>query len=70
MGAPVLEHLTKNVPEGFVDAHMMVEHPHKYVDDFAKAGAKSFTFHVEAAGRTFHGFVVSPFLSFMLRCCT
>ena len=31
------------------DVHLMIEHPLKYVDDFADAGADIITFHVEAA---------------------
>lgn len=46
-GAPVLKWAAKcNLP---VDAHLMVEHPETYIDDFAKAGAKIITVHAEAA---------------------
>ena len=38
----------------FFDAHMMVENPEKYVDDFAKAGADSMSIHVEATNHI-HG---------------
>lgn len=34
--------------ELFLDVHMMVEKPEKYVDEFAKAGADSLTVHYEA----------------------
>ena len=30
------------------DAHLMIEEPEKYVDDFRKAGCESITFHYEA----------------------
>ncbi|NLF26908.1 MAG: ribulose-phosphate 3-epimerase [Clostridiales bacterium] len=35
-----------------VDAHLMVEHPHTCVADFARAGAKIITIHPEAGGHT------------------
>lgn len=31
-----------------VDAHLMIEHPEKYVEEFAAAGAKIITMHAEA----------------------
>jgi ribulose-phosphate 3-epimerase len=42
---------------GAVDAHLMIEAPERQVAEFAKAGADSITFHVEAtahANRTLH----------------
>jgi ribulose-phosphate 3-epimerase len=38
-------HRATNVP---LDIHMMVEHPERYVDDVARAGAAVFTAHIEA----------------------
>jgi ribulose-phosphate 3-epimerase len=32
-----------------LDAHLMITHPARYVEDFAKAGVDAVTFHVEAA---------------------
>src|SRR5262249_53871487 len=34
---------------GAVDAHLMIEHPHRQVGEFVAAGADSVTIHVEAA---------------------
>lgn len=31
-----------------LDCHLMVSNPEKWVDDFAEAGATTFTFHIEA----------------------
>ncbi|KAL7423942.1 RIBULOSE-phosphate 3-epimerase [Cryptotrichosporon argae] len=49
MGAPILEHVKKNVPDIFMDCHMMVSDPAKWVPEVAKAGGKLYTFHYEAA---------------------
>lgn len=39
--------LTKHL-DAFLDCHMMVSHPEKWVEDFAKAGASLYCFHIEA----------------------
>jgi ribulose-phosphate 3-epimerase len=42
---------------GAVDVHLMIESPERQIEDFAKAGADSITFHEEAtphANRTLH----------------
>lgn len=42
---------------GVVDVHLMIEAPERQIEDFAKAGADSITFHEEAtphANRTLH----------------
>ncbi|KAI5478167.1 hypothetical protein MNV49_005431 [Pseudohyphozyma bogoriensis] len=48
MGPPVLASVYKTVPNVFMDCHMMVADPAKWVKDVADAGGKSFTFHIEA----------------------
>jgi ribulose-phosphate 3-epimerase len=49
IGAPVVKSLRrlKNI---FLDCHLMIEEPEKYVDDFLKAGANNITLHVESKG--------------------
>ncbi|KAJ1499468.1 hypothetical protein HMI54_011732 [Coelomomyces lativittatus] len=47
IGAPVIRSLRKHT-KGYLDCHLMVSHPEKWVSDFAKAGANGFTFHIEA----------------------
>jgi len=51
-GAPVISSLrstlNKTHPNAVFDVHLMVTHPHQWVDDMAAAGANFFTFHVEA----------------------
>ncbi|WVR08518.1 ribulose-phosphate 3-epimerase [Kwoniella sp. DSM 27419] len=48
MGAPILTCVKKNVPDIFMDCHMMVADPAKWVPEIAQAGGKSYTFHYEA----------------------
>lgn len=48
LGPPVLASVYKTVPNVFMDCHMMVSDPAMWVSDVAKAGGKSFTFHIEA----------------------
>lgn len=47
IGAPVVKSLRK-VTGSFLDIHLMIENPEKYIDDFIQAGANLITFHVEA----------------------
>ncbi|QGJ71452.1 Ribulose-phosphate 3-epimerase [Planctomycetales bacterium 10988] len=46
-GIPILEafHRLTSLP---LDVHMMVSNPADYVEEYAKAGASCFTFHIEA----------------------
>ncbi|KAJ6621629.1 ribulose-5-phosphate 3-epimerase [Mycena sp. CBHHK59/15] len=48
MGAPILACVSKGVPGIFMDCHMMVAHPEKWVDDIADAGGALYCFHLEA----------------------
>jgi len=47
-GVPVVKGIRKCSKLPF-DVHLMVENPEAFVTDFAKAGADSFTFHLEAS---------------------
>lgn len=51
LGAPVLKSVYKALPHIFMDCHMMVSEPAKWIKDIADAGGKSYTFHLEATGR-------------------
>ena len=44
-GIPIVSTLRK-VTDAIFDVHLMLVHPSKYVDEFAKAGADSITFHL------------------------
>ncbi|KAF8140350.1 ribulose-5-phosphate 3-epimerase [Boletus edulis] len=48
MGPPVLSCISKGVPGIFMDCHMMVAQPEKWVDDIADAGGSLYCFHIEA----------------------
>jgi len=48
IGIPDVTCLRKRT-EAYMDCHLMVSNPEKWVDEFKKAGADGFTFHVEAA---------------------
>lgn len=45
---PVLVEAARRSTTLPLDAHLMIENPHRYVVDFIKAGANSVTIHVEA----------------------
>ena len=47
-GVPVLRYVRKALPDAFIDVHMMVREPVRYLDAFAEAGANGFTIHYEA----------------------
>ncbi|KAI9205784.1 Ribulose-phosphate 3-epimerase-like protein [Polychytrium aggregatum] len=47
LGAPIIKCLRKHT-NAFLDCHLMVSNPEQWVDDYAKAGASMYTFHIEA----------------------
>lgn len=49
-GFPVIEAIAKKAVKP-MDAHLMIVHPEKYFERFAKTGAKMMSFHLEAADR-------------------
>ncbi len=46
-GAPMIRAL-RRITDRPLDVHLMVEHPERYIGEFADAGANLFTFHPEA----------------------
>lgn len=48
-GFPIVEAIAKKARKP-LDVHLMIVHPEKYVERFAKAGASFISFHYEAAG--------------------
>ncbi len=49
IGVPVLESLRK-ATDAFLDVHLMVSTPEKYIETFAKSGADMLTVHFESEG--------------------
>lgn len=49
IGVPVVKSLRK-ATEAFLDVHLMISQPEKYIDAFAKAGADLINIHYEAEG--------------------
>lgn len=47
LGPPILKSLRKHT-DAFLDCHLMVTNPEKWIEAFAKAGCDMFTFHFEA----------------------
>ena len=47
IGVPVVKSIRKKT-DMFLDVHLMIENPDKYIEVFAKAGADLITFHYEA----------------------
>ena len=47
LGVPITESLRKTTDK-FMDVHLMIEKPVRFVETFAKAGAGMLTFHLEA----------------------
>ena len=47
-GPPVIASLRKAQPNAFIDCHLMVTEPAKWVEPMKKAGASGFTFHLES----------------------
>jgi ribulose-phosphate 3-epimerase len=47
IGAPVVKSL-RQIESAFLDVHLMIESPEKWVDDYIKAGADLVTCHIEA----------------------
>jgi ribulose-phosphate 3-epimerase len=48
-GAPVIAHIRRAVPDAFLDVHLMIEEPDRYLQQFSDAGADQLTVHAEAS---------------------
>jgi len=48
IGPAVLSCVSKSVPGIFIDCHMLVVQPEKWVDDITDAGVSMYCFHIEA----------------------
>lgn len=47
MGPDMCRGLRSAIPGAFLDVHLMVMEPERFVEPFARAGANMFTFHIE-----------------------
>ncbi len=47
MGPDMCRGVRRALPDAFLDVHLMVMEPEKFVEPFAKAGANLLTFHIE-----------------------
>ncbi|MGI6512683.1 MAG: ribulose-phosphate 3-epimerase [Catenisphaera adipataccumulans] len=47
---PIILHTFDQMSDLFMDVHLMISDPEKYIPDFIKAGADGITFHTEAVG--------------------
>lgn len=50
MGPALCASLRRAFPDTLLDVHLMVNHPARLIEPFARAGADHLTFHVEAPG--------------------
>lgn len=50
MGPDMCKGLRRALPDAFLDVHLMVSDPERFIKPFAVAGADVFTFHTEVAG--------------------
>ena len=50
MGPDMCRWLRRALPNAFLDVHLMVEEPAKFVEPFINAGANHITFHIEVVG--------------------
>ena len=49
MGADMCRTLRKHFPDVYLDVHLMVDHPGRFTDMFADAGANLLSFHLEVS---------------------
>lgn len=49
IGAPVVKSL-RALKKAYLDCHLMIEEPERYIGDFIKAGADNITLHIESKG--------------------
>lgn len=45
---PLIVEAIRPISTSFIDCHLMIEHPDRYIEQFAKAGADLITVHAEA----------------------
>jgi ribulose-phosphate 3-epimerase len=48
LGPPIVKWIRKHAPDAFLDVHLMIEQPDRYVQDFVDAGSNLVCVHAEA----------------------
>lgn len=48
LGPPIIKCLHNALPDAFLDCHLMIENPKRWIDEYINAGASLITFHIEA----------------------
>ena len=48
LGPPIVKCLHNALPNAFLDCHLMIMNPLRWIDDYLNAGASLITFHIEA----------------------
>ena len=56
IGVPVVKSIRKKTG-AFLDVHLMIENPEKYIETFAKSGADLITFHYEACANNIENII-------------
>ena len=64
---PVIVSAIRKITKLFLDTHLMIEHPEKYVKNFADAGSDGITIHAEACPGNL-GEVIAQIRSLGVRC--
>lgn len=49
IGQPIVKALRARFPDAYLDVHLMIDRPERYVESFAEAGASMLTVHLEAS---------------------
>ncbi|MFN0132776.1 MAG: ribulose-phosphate 3-epimerase [Phycisphaerales bacterium] len=52
MGPALCQSLRRALPDAFLDVHLMVTDPERFIEPFVKAGASHITFHIEPTGES------------------
>jgi len=52
-GMPIVQAIHRKYPNSYLDVHMMVENPEKWLHEMVKSGANCYTFHAESLNNDF-----------------
>ena len=66
-GVPVVRNMRRMFPDAFLDVHLMITKPGRYIGTFSAAGASLITVHVEAEEPEFVGETIAEIRSHGLK---